>query len=60
MEYGQDWTPTLESRVADLAPGARGDLIAIPASGNYRQVFEETISFARPVPWMLLDGKMVM
>jgi cytosine/adenosine deaminase-related metal-dependent hydrolase len=49
----------MAGQLGTIAPGALADLIAIPASGNFGDVFEEILSFTRPVPWMLLDGNVV-
>jgi aminodeoxyfutalosine deaminase len=39
-----------------IAPGAWADLIALPASGNVRRVYEDVIAYEREVPWVMIDG----
>jgi len=42
-----------------IAPGAFADLIALPASGTVRDIHEEIVQFAAPVPWMMIDGQVI-
>jgi cytosine/adenosine deaminase-related metal-dependent hydrolase len=42
-----------------LAPGALADLIALPATGSLPQIHAEVLAFREPVPWMMLDGKIL-
>jgi len=40
-----------------IAPGALADLIAIPICGKFPDIHEELVAYAKPVPWMMIDGK---
>ncbi len=42
-----------------IAPGTLADLIAIPTSGSVDTVHEEIVSYAQPIPWMMIDGNVV-
>ena len=42
-----------------IAHGALADLIALPVSGSVADVYEEIVSYARPVPWMMVDGNVL-
>ena len=48
-----------EHDLGKIAPGALADLIAVPVSGSVADLHEEIISYARPVPWMMIDGNVV-
>jgi cytosine/adenosine deaminase-related metal-dependent hydrolase len=45
------------SQLGRVAPGAWADLIALPVSNNMAGVHEEIVRFERPIPWMMIDGK---
>ena len=49
----------LGSALGRISPGAMADLIAIPVSGNVAELYEEIISYTRPVPWMMVDGNVI-
>jgi cytosine/adenosine deaminase-related metal-dependent hydrolase len=42
-----------------IEPGALADLIALPASGGLRDLHEEIVAYDQPIPWMMIDGKVV-
>lgn len=42
-----------------IAPGALADLIALPVSGNLATVHDEIVEHAEPIPWMMIDGKVL-
>ncbi|MEO8352477.1 MAG: amidohydrolase family protein [Chthoniobacteraceae bacterium] len=44
-------------QLGKIAPGAWADLIALPFSGNIAAIHEEIVEFNRPIPWMMIDGK---
>jgi cytosine/adenosine deaminase-related metal-dependent hydrolase len=47
------------NELGKIVPGALADLIAIPVSGNVATAHEEIVSYAQPVPWMMIDGNVV-
>ncbi len=46
-----------EQKLGELTPGAWADLIAIPFSGSVPAIHEEIVHFERPIPWVMIDGK---
>ena len=42
-----------------IAPGALADLIALPHTGSLRTVHAEVLENRQPVPWMMIDGKIL-
>lgn len=49
-----------EGRLGCLAPGALADLIAIPFSGPPEAAAAACVAHPGRVPWMMLDGKVVL
>jgi cytosine/adenosine deaminase-related metal-dependent hydrolase len=41
-----------------IEPGALADLIGLPTTST-RDLCEQVIAFAEPVPWMMVDGKVI-
>jgi cytosine/adenosine deaminase-related metal-dependent hydrolase len=46
-----------ENQLGRITPGALADLIAIPFSHKMETIHEEVVAFAKPIPWMMIDGK---
>jgi aminodeoxyfutalosine deaminase len=46
-----------ETRLGRIAPGALADLIALPMTGNLDTIYEEILQYRKPVPWIMIDGK---
>lgn len=44
-------------QLGKIVSGARADLIAVPFFGNVAAIHEEIVQFDRPIPWMMIDGK---
>lgn len=44
-------------RLGQIRPGAFADLIALPIEPDAAQVYDQIVDFDRPVPWMMVDGK---
>ncbi len=44
-------------RLGTISPGAVADLIAIPTVNGTETLYDEIVDFRRPVPWMMIDGK---
>lgn len=46
-----------EGKLGMITPGALADLIALPFAGSVESVHEQIVQFNKPVPWMMIDGK---
>ncbi len=44
-------------RLGTISPGAMADLIAVPIDNGGANVYEQIVDYRRPVPWMMIDGK---
>ena len=42
-----------------IAAGALADLIALPFTDTVADVYEAILRFDRPIPWMMIDGKVL-
>jgi cytosine/adenosine deaminase-related metal-dependent hydrolase len=47
-------------RLGCIAPGALADLIAVPIDGSRDAVYEQIINYRQPVPWVMIDGKILL
>jgi cytosine/adenosine deaminase-related metal-dependent hydrolase len=47
----------MQGRIGELSPGALADLIAIPAAGEGRDVYETVLDHAGPVHASIIDGR---
>ena len=47
------------NQLGKITPGALADLIALPIPGSLSEVHEEIVHYDRPIPWMMIDGKIV-
>lgn len=46
-------------RLGCIAPGAWADLVAMPYAGAASGAAEAVVAYDQPVPWMMVDGKVV-
>ena len=42
-----------------IAPGALADLIALPTARSFATVHADILAYREPIPWMMLDGKVL-
>lgn len=45
--------------LGELTPGAHADLIALPFAGKPSEVYDAIVANRSPIPWMMLDGKLL-
>jgi cytosine/adenosine deaminase-related metal-dependent hydrolase len=45
--------------LGQIRPGVYADLIAVPAMGAIANAYESVVGFDGPVPWMMVNGKII-
>jgi cytosine/adenosine deaminase-related metal-dependent hydrolase len=44
-------------QLGKIAPGALADLIALPSTSSLGGVYEDVVSYDKPISWMMIDGQ---
>jgi cytosine/adenosine deaminase-related metal-dependent hydrolase len=50
----------MAGEIGQLVPGAAADMIAIPARGSLRDVYQAIVAHEGAVSWSMIDGRVLI